>query len=204
MYVVSKRLFSFVFNFVKMPRIKEYNESDVLEKAMNLFWRNGFETTSMHMLEKEMGINKFSIYSSFGSKQGLLLASIKCYQEQLNSLLTEIEKGKNGKQAIKNYFYKFLSFSQRGNNKNGCLITNTKNELGDKAAPEIKNALVNFTLGVKDIFANALSKDSSRTVETINQQSDYLLIAMFGLSSASRVFDRDQLENYIEQIFNSI
>jgi AcrR family transcriptional regulator len=40
---------------------------------MSLFWRNGYESTSVRMLEKEMGINQFSIYASFGSKQGVFL-----------------------------------------------------------------------------------------------------------------------------------
>jgi len=52
-----------------MARKKEYIEEEVIENAMYLFWQNGYENTSMKMLEQEMGINKFSIYSSFGSKQ---------------------------------------------------------------------------------------------------------------------------------------
>ncbi|MEE3245254.1 MAG: helix-turn-helix domain-containing protein, partial [Bacteroidota bacterium] len=59
-----------------MARLKQYNEEDVLFKAMNLFWKNGFEATSVKMLESELGINKFSIYSSFGSKNGLFLSSL--------------------------------------------------------------------------------------------------------------------------------
>jgi len=46
-----------------MARKKQYNEEDVLEKALTLFWSNGYESTSTRMLEKEMGINQFSIYS---------------------------------------------------------------------------------------------------------------------------------------------
>jgi TetR/AcrR family transcriptional regulator, transcriptional repressor for nem operon len=48
-----------------MPRTKSYNENEVLERAMNVFWSNGYEATSVRLLEKEMGINQFSIYSSF-------------------------------------------------------------------------------------------------------------------------------------------
>ena len=70
-----------------MARKKEYTENEVIEKAMALFWRNGFETTSMQMLEKEMGINKFSIYSSFGNKNGVLLESIKCYRKNMSKIL---------------------------------------------------------------------------------------------------------------------
>ena len=60
-----------------MVENKKYNEQEVVEKAMNLFWKNGYEGTSMQMLEKEMGINKFSIYASFGNKHGLFLESLK-------------------------------------------------------------------------------------------------------------------------------
>ena len=37
-----------------MARKKQYNEDEVVEKAMRLFWKNGYEITSMQMLEKEM------------------------------------------------------------------------------------------------------------------------------------------------------
>ena len=60
-----------------MARKKAYIEEQVIEKAMNLFWRNGYESTSVRMLENEMGINQFSIYASFGSKQGVFKESIK-------------------------------------------------------------------------------------------------------------------------------
>ena len=51
-----------------MARKKSYDEKDVIEKALSTFWREGYEGTSTRMLEKEMGINQFSIYSSFENK----------------------------------------------------------------------------------------------------------------------------------------
>ena len=56
-----------------MARQKKYIESEVIEKAMQLFWKNGYETTSVRMLEKEMGINQFSMYASCGNKQGVFI-----------------------------------------------------------------------------------------------------------------------------------
>ena len=67
-----------------MPRNKSYNTNDVLEKAMHVFWNNGYEQTSVRMLEKEMGINQFSIYSSFTSKHNLFVESLKKYREYVN------------------------------------------------------------------------------------------------------------------------
>lgn len=186
-----------------MPRTKTYNEQDVIEKAMNLFWRNGYETTSMQMLEKEMGINKFSIYSSFGSKNGVFLKSIKCYKQKLNTLLEKLKSSDNGILGIKDYFYDFIEFSKETEFGKGCLITNTANEIGDNADLEIKNALSNFTNNIKQVFISVLKQDTTKTENQLNEEADYLLIAMFGLSSASRVFNNTQLNNYIENIFKN-
>lgn len=92
---------------------KEYNEDVVVEKVMNLFWQNSYETTSMQMLEKEMGINKFSIYSSFGSKEGLLKASIICYREKLDNIFQKMVNTNTGIEAIKQYFIDSLEFSKK-------------------------------------------------------------------------------------------
>ncbi len=64
-----------------MPRSKSYDDNIVLERAMNVFWNNGYEATSVRLLEKEMGINQFSIYSSFYSKKKLFIESIRRYRD---------------------------------------------------------------------------------------------------------------------------
>lgn len=186
-----------------MPRVKKYNEEEVIEKAMNLFWRNGYETTSMQMLEKEMGINKFSIYSSFGSKNGVFLESLKCYKKKLNKLLSKLESSENGVLAIKQYFYDFIEFTKETEFGKGCLVSNTANEIREDADEQIKDSLTNFTNEVKLVFANILKQDTTKDSATVEQQADFLIISMFGLSSATRVFSKTQLENYIENIFKN-
>ncbi|WP_277483580.1 TetR/AcrR family transcriptional regulator [Catalinimonas alkaloidigena] len=171
---------------------------------MNLFWRNGYESTSMQMLEKEMGINKFSIYSSFENKNGVFLESIKCYRQKLNRLLSNLKSSTNGVESIKEYFYNFVEFSKDNGYGKGCLVTNTANEIGQDADKKIKDALSQFTENVRAHFAEILRRDQSKDNEIIEQQADYLIIAMFGLASASRTFNPSQLENYIENIFKSL
>ncbi|MFD0836551.1 TetR/AcrR family transcriptional regulator [Mariniflexile aquimaris] len=186
-----------------MARTKAYKEDEVIEKAMNLFWRNGYESTSMHMLEKEMGINKFSIYASFGSKNGVFLESLKCYKQKLNSLITKLKASNDGTLGIKNYFYDFIDFTKETEFGKGCLITNTANEIGDEADEQIKVALTAFTEEVKQVFKTILKQDATKNPETIEQEADFFIIAMFGLSSATRIFNKKQLDNYIENIFKN-
>ena len=187
-----------------MARKKEYIEEEVIEKAMNLFWRNGYETTSMHMLEKEMGINKFSIYSSFGSKNGVFLESLKCYKQKLNLILQKLKDAPSGVAGIKQYFYDFIEFTRETEFGKGCLVTNTANEIGTDADENIKQVLTDFMDEVKQLFLNTLKVEENENTSVIEQQADFLTIAMFGLSSATRIFTNKQLENYIENVFKDL
>ena len=187
-----------------MSRQKSYKEVEVIEKATELFWRNGYESTSMSSLEKAMGINRFSIYSSFGSKQGVFLESLKCYKNKLQPLLIALKKSSNGKEAIKQFFYNFLIFSRENDSGKGCLLTSTSGELGARGDAIIRMKILDFTEKLKAIFAEKLASDTHKSKELINKQANYLLIAKQGLSNASKIFDQKDLEDFIETTFENI
>jgi AcrR family transcriptional regulator len=187
-----------------MSRKKQYIEADVVQKAMYLFWIKGYEGTSMQMLEKEMGINKFSIYSSFGSKTGLFIESLKLYRAKVNVLTKELEESSDGILAIKQYFYKFLKLSAGRGFGKGCLITNTMNEVDKETDKKVVKQVESFRDDIKQLFYNKLMLESDSDAKHIEEQADYLLISMIGLSSASKICINDQLENYIENTFNRL
>lgn len=55
-----------------MARTREFDEAKVLEAAMQLFWEKGYEATSLSDLTARMGIQRPSIYSTFGDKRSYL------------------------------------------------------------------------------------------------------------------------------------
>ncbi len=188
-----------------MARKKEYIEDEVIEKAMHLFWRNGYETTSVRMLEKEMGINQFSIYSSFGNKQGVFMESIKCYRKKVNTeILNKLRLSQNGVEGIKQYFYDFLEFSNEVSFNKGCLLTNTVNELGSEADKAISTEILKFATNVRSSFVENLNFKSEKSAMDIEKQANYLMIALQGLSVGSKMFDKKQLEDFIEGTFINI
>lgn len=65
-----------------MPRTKEFDPEVVLEQAMELFWENGFEATSAQDLVDRTGLNRSSLYNTFGSKQELYLRALDHYRQQ--------------------------------------------------------------------------------------------------------------------------
>jgi TetR/AcrR family transcriptional repressor of nem operon len=197
-------LFSFVLNLELMARKKQYIESEVIDKAMHLFWRKGYENTSMRMLENEMGINKFSIYASFGHKQGVYLESLKCYKERINNIFKNLENATNGVLAIKQFFYDSVNICYQQGNQKGCLITNTYNEFSESDNILINEQMQGFMDNLKDVFIEKLKMNTTKNEETVLKEANFLLLAKHGLAAASKVNNKKEIEDYIEMTFKNI
>lgn len=59
-----------------MGRSREFDENVVLQKAMELFWKQGYEKTSLNDLVEHMGIHRRSLYDTFGDKHTLFLRTV--------------------------------------------------------------------------------------------------------------------------------
>ncbi len=187
-----------------MARQKAYNEEVVVEKAMHLFWQHGYEATSMQMLEKEMGINKFSIYSSFGNKHGLFLESLKSYNVKIKSIFEEFKNSNKGIEDIKDFFYNSVSICNVNGNQKGCLVTNTYNEFSETEDKQIKEQMNSFMTHLKDLFIEKIRMDSTKDDETVLKLANYLVLAKHGLAAASRVNNEKEIEDYIEMTFKNL
>ena len=74
-----------------MGRPREFNTEEALEKAMKVFWAQGYEAASLHDLTRAMAISKSSFYDTFGSKHDLFISAIKHYNKTVASrLISEI------------------------------------------------------------------------------------------------------------------
>ncbi|MGH1339722.1 MAG: TetR/AcrR family transcriptional regulator [Aureispira sp.] len=187
-----------------MARKKQYIEEEVIDKAMQLFWRNGYENTSMQMLEKEMGINKFSIYSSFGSKHGVFLKCLKAYQEKTNHIFEKFKKATNGAEDIKQFFYDSIKVCSQNGNQKGCLITNTYNEFFNTDDALVNNQMLEFMAFLKGLFIEKLKMDPTKNEELVLKEANFLLLAKHGLATASRVNTTKEINDYIETTFRNI
>lgn len=112
-----------------MGRSKEFDESEVLQKAMELFWKQGYEKTSMRDLVTHMGIHRKSIYDTFGDKHSLYLKAVEYYSEFSSTKFRDkIQSAKNSIQAIQ-YIFDYIIEGQ-GDNHLGCLFVNAATEFG--------------------------------------------------------------------------
>lgn len=64
-----------------MARSVEFNECEIIEKAMNVFWEKGYHGTSMQDLVDAMQINRSSLYNTIGDKHCLFIKCVTSYVE---------------------------------------------------------------------------------------------------------------------------
>ncbi|MEL7378280.1 MAG: helix-turn-helix domain-containing protein, partial [Bacteroidota bacterium] len=64
-----------------MPANPVFNESEVLDKARDLFWERGYHATSISDLEKALGLSRSSLYNSFGGKRALYDLTLARYRD---------------------------------------------------------------------------------------------------------------------------
>jgi TetR/AcrR family transcriptional regulator, transcriptional repressor for nem operon len=115
-----------------MPRPKEFNPDDALEKAMHVFWHKGYEATSIEDLLTAMNINRGSLYDTFGGKRELFLKAMDryCAGGGIGSRLSILNQPGPALALIRQFIGHMLEFGLSDPLRRGCLITNTVMELG--------------------------------------------------------------------------
>jgi len=111
-------------------------ESDaILDSALELFWKNGFNKTTTRELETHLGLNQSSIYSQFGSKQKLLQQALDHYENlTTEQLLWPLQQGTDGLEDIY-LFFKNLQQWVTHDGRKGCMLINMMAE--DAAANDV-------------------------------------------------------------------
>lgn len=106
-----------------MPRQLSFNREDALRRAMELFWELGYEAASVQELTSAMGINRFSMYNTFGDKKSLFLAALDHYAENnAAALLGPLEVARPDLSSIREFFFAYLAHAQSPQGGLGCMM----------------------------------------------------------------------------------
>ena len=113
-----------------MARTREFDEEKVLEAAMQLFWEKGYEATSLSDLTSRMGIQRPSIYSTFGDKKELFEAALRRYTtSRAADIRARLQSHVSVKQSFATFFEEVIQAEYTKDLSNGCFCINTMVEL---------------------------------------------------------------------------
>jgi len=106
-----------------MPRPRKFDDDTALAKAKFVFWQRGYEGASLQALEKNMGMNRTSIYNAFGNKRALFDASLKHYMAaELARYVDAIEQAPSLGAAVQGALDEAISLHFDPAHPGGCLI----------------------------------------------------------------------------------
>lgn len=114
-----------------MARTREFDEEKVLDAAMQLFWEKGYEATSLSDLTSRMGIQRPSIYSTFGDKSELFETSLRKYtMARAAEMRTRLGGIASVKEAFRTFFAEIVDEEYNAERlSRGCFCINTMVEL---------------------------------------------------------------------------
>lgn len=115
-----------------MGNKRQFDETDVLGKLADHFWKHGYSATKVDQLSVSTGLTKTSLYNAFGNKEALFLCAINYYMDvSLSELFNSINLEKKLSENIEYIFNETFYKKKNKNVENGCLLTNSLVELKD-------------------------------------------------------------------------
>lgn len=119
-----------------MPRHREFDPRDALNKAKQLFWERGYNATSMRDLFDATGVTNSGIYSEFGGKRALYAKSLESYQgDEVAKRFAPLYEGAGGP-ALANFLDTLERRWRDGLEDRGCFGVNTAIEFGEAEAED--------------------------------------------------------------------
>lgn len=185
-----------------MGRSKQYDRTEVLDKAMDQFWRTGYAHTSIRDLEKAMGINQFSIYNSFNSKADLYKEALERYSTTMHqTILKNLSSPEADIRDIRDFFDRFISCLLDKEMPNSCMMVNSI-LIFEQFPDTIRQVVTNFFESIESYLQIALqnSKEKGKVRKEIDVEKEarYLLGISQSLSVIHFNKKKSEIVTYID------
>lgn len=126
-------------------RKKIFDEDVALKAAMDVFWEKGYIGASLSELTQKMGINKPSLYSTFGNKEALFVKATQLYCANKIECLSDLLKSTDLslKQRIKTYMMSIVAVQCESQKAKGCYVVHCQTEVTSGDIPAEASQLLN-------------------------------------------------------------
>lgn len=174
-----------------MARTKEYDREQVLSKAAKLFWRKGFDATSMSELVEATGLNTASMYKEFGNKEGLFESALEDYRKKWLTPFIKPLTDEPNMQGIEK-FLKNAAINAERADFTGCLMMNTlseKNSVGSGATQRVEKFCVRLEAVLENAVRGAQSEGSIPPERDPAALANLIVCFIHGLVLYGRVDD---------------
>ncbi|MBK8974003.1 MAG: TetR/AcrR family transcriptional regulator [Hahellaceae bacterium] len=186
----------------------EFDKETALEAAMHVFWKKGYSGASLADLTESMGINKPSLYATFGNKEALFIQATEYYVEHVARTHCQylVQEGIPLRDRLKNYLMSVVASQCDSSKPKGCYVALCASEAAGDSIPDhaqetlfkagayTQNALMRVFTDDTDAI-RLLSKSCSSAEETVR----FLFTLLNGTAAMARVgLSLAELESVVE------
>jgi AcrR family transcriptional regulator len=117
-------------------RPRSFDIDDALDRALEVFWKHGFQDASMHELTAAMGLSKPSLYAAFGDKEALYLKALERYVALLVARhATALDDAPDSRRAVEGFLRSLALMLADPSLPGGCFIINGTADCGGSTIP---------------------------------------------------------------------
>lgn len=157
-----------------LGRPLEFDPTQALQAAMEVFWRQGYEATSLQDLLQAMGLSKSSFYQAFGSKHELFQSCLTLFRErQVKRMTSALNRAPSGREFLRAVLHAPAQEAHSPKSPKGCLIMNTATEFAGRD-PEVAGLVADGTREFAGVFRAAVLRAQEEGEIAPNRNPDAL------------------------------
>ncbi len=177
-----------------MPWEKNFNTGEALSEAMHAFWARGYEATSISDLVDCMGVNRGSLYATFGDKRSLFIRVLRHYGAlHLHDWVAALTHAHGPRGGILAAFEEAIATAIEGGSRKGCLLVNTALELSPHDQ-EISEIVKECLIEMETFFHDMIRQGQAQGEIPAHVDALDTARSLLSLFVAIRVFSRSRPE----------
>ncbi|CAN7451105.1 TetR/AcrR family transcriptional regulator [Duganella sp. LjRoot269] len=190
-----------------MGRHREYDVEEVLDAALCVFWRKGYEGTSYADLTAAAGVERPALYSAFGNKEAMFRQVLARYHERYMNHIPEALALPTSREVAAHLLYSSLEMNTRYPDRTGCLGINGAVAGADESEP-VRQALIEFRaageMQLRERFERAKAEGDLPPSAKPDALAAFLMAVLHGMALQAKAgFSRDMLKGVADQALST-
>ncbi len=180
-------------------RPREFDPDEVVDRAMNVFWSNGYHGTSLPDLLKATKLSRGSLYAAYGDKRGIFLLALDRYIEQsLARLDEELDPRRGALESLRTCLSGYIERTTGAAGRRGCFVVATAMELAGQD-PEISNRLGRFFKAAEARLTSAVARAAAEAGLTRQIDPGSVARLMLSMVEGLRVIAKTGIDRAVWQ-----
>ncbi|EPF91831.1 TetR family transcriptional regulator [Acinetobacter gyllenbergii] len=172
-----------------MSGVRQFDEAFILPLVLDIFWRNGWQATSLVEIAKETGVQRGSLYNAYGGKDELFLQAYEIYCKNFLNNIDLAMQGDSLQEVLTNFFSAALANMSKGTPAKGCLTTKMLvdiNLTSERIQQRLRDFMNELRLALEVKLSDPKWKDS--LILEVGQTADVLITYTRGIAVMERAY----------------